>query len=105
MAIIRKAGRPSHTYHTYLMANIRLIFEVETQAGNKTATCYSTPGLWELLDRIPRRFWPSFFRGDSGWGTDAFMRGADERGLPYLVKLRLTKNVRRLIEKAFCHND
>lgn len=101
----RKPGRPSHTYHTYLMANTRLILEVETQAGNKTATCYSTPGLWELLDSIPRRFWPSFFRGDSGWGTESFMRGAEERGLCYLVKLRLTKNVRRLIEKAFRHDD
>jgi len=38
---------PSHTYHSYLMANTRLVLDVEVQAGNKTATCYSTPGLME----------------------------------------------------------
>lgn len=100
-----KPGRPSHTYHSYLMANTRLMLDVEVQAGNKTATCYSTPGLWKLLERIPRRFWPSFFRGDSGWGTDGFMDEAENKGLPYLVKLRLTKNVRKLINKAFCRHD
>ena len=100
-----KPGRPSHTYHSYLMANTRLVLDVEVQAGNKTATCYSTPGLWQLLERIPRRFWPTFFRGDSGWGTDGFMGQAEEKGLPYLVKLRLTKNVRKLIEQAFCRSD
>ncbi len=100
-----KPGRPSHTYHSYLMANTRLVLDVEVQAGNKTATCYSTPGLWQLLERLPRRFWPAFFRGDSGWGTDGFMSQAEEKELPYLVKLRLTKNVRRLIEKAFYSND
>lgn len=100
-----KPGRPSHTYHTYLMANTRLVLEVEVQAGNKTATRYSAPGLWQFLERTPRRYWPAFFRGDSGWGTEDFMNGAEERRLPYLVKLRLTKNVRRLIEKAFCRND
>jgi hypothetical protein len=100
-----KPGRPSHTYHSYLMANTRLVLDIEVQAGNKTATCYSTPGLWQLLERIPRRFWPAFFRGDSAWGTEGFMSPAEEKSLPYLVKLRLTRNVRRLIEKAFCRND
>lgn len=99
-----KPGRPSHTYHSYLMANTRLVLDVEVQAGNKTATCYSTPGLWELLGSIPKRYWPTFFRGDSGWGNDAFMSEAEIKGLPYLVKLRLTKNVRKLIEKAFLGN-
>ncbi|MBF0266674.1 MAG: hypothetical protein HQL46_15535 [Gammaproteobacteria bacterium] len=27
-------GRPSHTYHTYMMANLRLILEVEVQSGD-----------------------------------------------------------------------
>jgi hypothetical protein len=29
-----KPGRPSHTYHTYAIAELRLILEVEVQAGN-----------------------------------------------------------------------
>jgi len=63
----QKPGRPSHSYHSYPMANTRL--DVEVQAGNKTASCFSARGLWQLLDRIPRRNWPSFFQGDSSWGT------------------------------------
>jgi len=99
-----KPGRPSHTLHTYLMANTRLVLDVEVQAGNKTATCYSSPGLWELLNSITRSYWPTFFRGDSAWGNDAFMSQAEAKGLLYLVKLRLTKNVRKLIEKIFRQN-
>ena len=30
-----KPGRPSHTYHTYMIANLRLILEVEVQAATK----------------------------------------------------------------------
>jgi len=97
----QKPGRPSHTYHSYIMANTRLVLDVEVQAGNKTATCYSTPGLWELLNSLPRSYRPAFFRGDSAWGNDAFMSQAEAEGLRYLLKLRLTKNVRKLIEKTF----
>ena len=40
-----KPGRPSHTYHTYLMANTRLILEVNVQPGNESQSSYSMPGL------------------------------------------------------------
>ena len=59
-----KPGRPSHAYHTYMIANLRLVLDVEVQAGNRTASLYSAPGLWELLDRLPRDCWPTFLRGD-----------------------------------------
>lgn len=101
----KKPGRPSHTYHSYLMANTRLVLDVEVQAGNQTASSYSAPGLWALLYRIQRSNWPAFFRGDSGWGTEGFMSQAEGRGLAYLCKLRLTRNVRRLIERAFRRDD
>ncbi|MCF7993576.1 MAG: hypothetical protein K9L32_00585 [Chromatiaceae bacterium] len=31
-----KPGRPSHTYYTYLVANLRLLLDVEAQPGNQT---------------------------------------------------------------------
>jgi hypothetical protein len=40
-------------------------------------------------------------RGDSGFGTEAIMSEAEQRGLPYLFKLRLTANVKKLIKKTF----
>src|SRR5438445_3020563 len=45
-----KPGRPSHVYHCYFIAAIRLVVEVEVQAGNHTASQYAQPGLWAWLD-------------------------------------------------------
>ena len=42
---------------------------------------------------------PALLRGDCGFGNEGIMREAEARGLPYLFKLRLTRNVRRMIEK------
>ena len=64
-----KPGRPSHTYHTYMMANLRLVLDVEVQSGTKTAASYSAPGLWALLERMPKTQWPTLVRGDCDWGN------------------------------------
>ena len=97
-----KPGRPSHTYHTYLMANLRLVLDVEVQAGNQSASAYSAPGLWALLERIPRANWPAFIRGDCDWGSDAVMTEAEQRGIHYLFKLRQSPNVKKLILQQHC---
>ena len=101
----KKPGRPSHVYHTYTMAGLRLVLDVDVTAGNQHASSHAAPGLWALLDRIPRDCWPALLRGDSGFGTEAVMREAEQRGLPYLFKLRLTANVKKLIKKTFSKDD
>ena len=101
----KKPGRPSHVYHTYRMAGLRLVLDVDVAPGNEHASSHAAPGLWVLLDRIPRNSWPAFLRGDSGFGTEAVMREAEQRGLRYLFKLRLTANVKKLIKKTFSKND
>jgi hypothetical protein len=101
----RKPGRPSHVYHTYTMAGLRLVLDVEVAAGNQHASSHATPGLWALLDRIPRDCWPALLRGDSGFGAEGAMREAERRVLPYLFKLRLTANVKKLIKKTFSKDD
>ena len=100
----KKPGRPSHVYHTYTMAGLRLVLDVDVAAGNEHASKHAAPGLWGFLDRIPRDCWPAFLRGDSGFGTEAVMREAEQRGLPFLFKLRLTANVKKLIKKTFSKN-
>jgi hypothetical protein len=100
----KKPGRPSHSYHTYSMAGTRLVLDVEVVAGNEHTSKHFAPGLWELLDRMPRDHWPALLRGDSGFGNEPIMREAERRGLPYLFKLRLTSNVKRLIER-FSYQD
>jgi hypothetical protein len=54
----QKPGRPSHAYHSYFIANLRLVMEVAVQAGNQTAASYAQPGLWELLDGLPKQSQP-----------------------------------------------
>jgi hypothetical protein len=100
-----KPGRPSHAYHTYFAANIRLTLDAEVQAGNQTASSYAQPELWKFLDGLPGEQQPDFLRGDCGWGTDRMMTEAEARNIPYLLKLKQTGNVKRLIRQAFSRQD
>ncbi len=100
-----KPGRPSHVYHTYFAANIRLILDVDVQPGNQTAACYTQPGLWAFLDRLPREAWPRFLRGDCDWGNEGAMCEAEKRGLDYLFKLRRTAKVKALVEESLYRKD
>ena len=93
----KKPGRPSHTYHTFAMAGTRLILDVDVRAGDQHASNYSAPALWAWFDRTPRDLWPALARGDAGFGNEPMMREAEQRDQPYLFKLRLTSNVKRMI--------
>jgi hypothetical protein len=95
----KKPGRPSHCYHTYSMAMTRLVLDVDVCPGDEHASKHAAPSLWALLDRLPRDHWPALLRGDCGFGNEGIMREAEARGLAYLFKLRVTKNVARMIEK------
>ena len=98
-----KPGRPAHTYHTYLMAGMRLVLGAEVQAGDAHAARHSQPGLLKILDALPPARRPQMVRGDCGFGGDPFIVPLEERGQPYLFKLRLSKNVKRHIERIFWH--
>jgi hypothetical protein len=97
----QKPGRPSHAYHSYFIANLRIVMDVEVQAGNQTATSFAQPGLWSLIDGLPKSSLPAFARGDCQWGTERAMVGAEQRELGYLFKLKQSPNVRKLIAKLF----
>src|SRR3954449_10604107 len=96
-----KPGRPSHVYHCYFLAAVRLVLEVEVQPGNQTASQYAQPGLWAWLDGQPRQRWPRLLRGDVSWGTERMMQEAEQRALPYLFKLRQTPKVKRHIGRLW----
>lgn len=96
-----KPGRPSHVYHTYFAANVRLVLEVEVQPGNQTAASYAQPGLWAFWDALPAECRAAFVRGDVSWGNEAVLAEAERRGAPYLFKLRQSVGVRKLIERLF----
>jgi hypothetical protein len=100
-----KPGRPSQVYQSYFIAAIRMVLEVEVQAGNQTASKHAQPGLWNWLERRPREQWPELIRGDLAWGTDRMMEECEQRGLAYLFKLKQTTKVKRHIEKLFRRAD
>ena len=83
-----KPGRPSHVYHSYMMANIRLMLDVETHSGNRNAGKYTAPRLWSFIETQPETHWPDFIRGDCSFGTEEIMTKAEAIGLPYLFKLK-----------------
>ena len=94
-----KPGRPSHTYHSYLMANTRLVLEVDVQAGNQSGSNYSMPGLVALIQRLPANHRPAFVRGDCDWGNDAIMSELETLDQSYLFKVKRTRGVKQLIAK------
>jgi hypothetical protein len=101
----KKPGRPSHVYHTYFMGELRLALAVEVQSGKRHSSKHAAPGLWSLLDRLGRDRWPVLLRGDTDWASEANMSAAEGKELPYLFRLRSTRNVQRLLEKAMNEPD
>jgi hypothetical protein len=97
----KKPGRPSHTYHTYLVAGLRLVLDAEVLAGNEGNSNHTLPGLLRLLDRFATGQRPYLVRGDCGFGNDPVMRELEARDQDYLFKLRLTAKVKRYIERCF----
>lgn len=97
----KKPGRPSHAYHTYLMAGLRQVLGVEVCAGNEHTAKHAQPGLLKMLDALPPERKPKLVRGDNAFGNDPLMTALEERQQPYLFKLKLSKNVKRHIGSLF----
>lgn len=94
-----KPGRPSHVYHSYFVANLRLCLGVDVRSGKEHAASQGLPGLWQTLGALPRTSWPTFARGDCGNGNQNVMVEFESRGLPYLFKLRQTAKVKTLVQR------
>jgi hypothetical protein len=97
----KKPGRPSHSYHTYMMAGLRLVIGAEVHAGNEHTGSHSLPGLLKILDELEQTKRPAIVRGDCGFGSDPIMQALEVRKQNYLFKLRLSRNVKRHIEHTF----
>ena len=65
-----KRGRPSHSYHCYMMANLRLVLAAEVAPGNQHTSKHSSPRLWALLDGLAGGLRPWLIRGDVGFGNE-----------------------------------
>jgi hypothetical protein len=94
-----KPGRPSHVYHSYFVANLRICLGVEVRSGKEHAAGRGLPALWQLLEGLPRSSWPTFVRGDCSYGQEKVMVECEQRALPYLFKLRHTPKVKTLVRE------
>ena len=52
----KKPGRPSHSYHTYLMAGLRLVMGVEVKAGNEHSSSHTLTGQHAHFDKARQVF-------------------------------------------------
>jgi len=98
----KKRGRPSHVYHTYLVANLRLVLDVQVNPGNESQSSHGLPGLLNLLERLPKSCLPAFVRGDCDYGNNEIMQALEAREINYLFKLKKSKRVKELICKQHC---
>jgi DDE family transposase len=100
-----KPGRPSHAYHTYMLSSLRLVLRVDVLPGDRYNVAHATDGLWTLLDHLGACRRPTLLRGDKSWGIEPVMARAEREDLAYLFRLRMTKNVRRSMERAMRQSD
>jgi len=100
-----KPGRPSHVLHTYWVANLRLVLDVEVKPGKASASKHSLPRLVTLLESLPVEKRPRLVRGDNDFGTERVMAALEEIKQYYLFKLRQTGAVKRLIESQWSRRD
>ena len=100
-----KPGRPCHIYHSYFVANLRISLGVDVQPGKEHAAAHGMEGLWRMLESLPRDRWPTFVRGDCGYGNENIMAQLEERELPYLLKLRHTPKVKALVRDVLAQSQ
>jgi hypothetical protein len=100
-----KPGRPSHAYHTYMLSSLRLVLRVEVLPGDEYNVSNATDGLWTLLDHLGPTRRPALLRDDKSWGIERVMARAEQNHLAYLLRLRMTLNVKRSLERAMQQSD
>jgi len=99
-----KPGRPSHVLHTFWVGNLRLVLDAQLSPGKQHSSGHSNAALGRLLDELGERG-PALVRGDCGYGFEDVIDVCEQRAKPYLLRLRKTANVKRLIERLFRRED
>ena len=99
-----KPARPSHVLHTFWVGNLRLVLDVQVSSGKQHTSVHAKTALARLLDELADRR-PALVRGDSGYGNEGILLELESRKQPYLLRLRQTANVQRLVRRQFERQD
>ena len=105
-----KPGRPSRVLHTFWVGNLRVVLDVQVSSGKQHNSGHAKTALGRLLDELGtepegRRRRPALVRGDSGYGNEGILLELESRDQPYLLRLRQTANVQRLVARQFARQD
>ena len=100
-----KPGRPSHAYHSFWVAHLRLCLDVHVHPGNQTQGAFGLGRLLDWLKERPVEQRPEFVRGDISYGTQKWMQQLECLGVAYLFRLKQTKSVKNLIGFIEREND
>jgi hypothetical protein len=99
-----KPMRPSHVLHTFLVGYLRLVPGVQVSSGKQHSSGHAKAALARLLDELGDKR-PALVRADSGYGNEGILIELESRAQPYLLRLRQTKNVQRLVAQQFGRSD
>jgi hypothetical protein len=99
-----KPGRPSHVLHTFWVGNLRLVLDAVLSSGKQHTSGHAKAAFARLLDELGDKA-PALVRGDCGYGNEDIIDVCEQRDLRYLLRLRKTANVKRLIERLFRSED
>ena len=99
-----KPGRPSHVLHTFWVGNLRLVLDAVLTSGKQHTSGHAKAAMGRLLDELGNKA-PALVRGDCGYGNEDVIDVCEQRDLRYLLRLRKTANVKRLIERLFRRED
>ena len=100
-----KPMRPSHVLHTFWVGNLRLVLDAQVSPGKQHTSGHARAALGRLLDELGEERRPALVRGDSGYGNEGMLVELEGRGVPYLLRLRQTANVQRLVAQQFARQD
>ena len=90
--------------HTFWVGNLRLVLDAVLTSGKQHTSRHGKAPLQRLPGELGDKA-PALVRGDCGYGNEDMLGICEQRGLPYLLRLRQTKNVKRLIERLFRRED
>nr|WP_283957569.1 transposase [Ramlibacter sp. 2FC] len=99
-----KLGRPSHVLHSFWIGNLRLVLDAVLASGKQHSSGHAKAALGRLLDELGDKA-PALVRGDCGYGNEDIIELCERREQPYLLRLRKTANVKRLIQRLFKRED
>jgi Transposase DDE domain group 1 len=80
------------------------VLDVQVSSGKQHTSGHAKAALARLLDELGDKR-PALVRGDSGYGNEGILLELEQRAQPYLLRLRQTANVQRLVAQAFGRTD